>query len=187
MLSQETLSKTVIKSTFLIGLLLAGGCDSFKPIDSCDLADEPLDSNYTRTGVGGNQLFTDSKDWRVSQKYSLYVQILTPGFPNPPIDSTSNVRLTIYDTLNGLLNNIDIVAKNTSGNYVSVLGNIGRQFSTPATGTWELPIDLRYLSSSAKFKDVPRQQLYRLYIIHMPNDFDFCESLISYGDIWIGN
>ncbi len=175
-----TLLKTGIKY-FLIALpafCLPEGCESFKQVDACDFETEAV-SGFTKTNTEGVIQETDKDDWRISPKYSIYVSV-TPAFPNPARSRSISLNINIFDLIGGQLSNIDIIAQDPKGNWVSLIPNIGRPKTTPDTGIWTLPVDFNRLTPEG---GTPVTGLKRIYVVDSPLATDFCSSLISYGDI----
>lgn len=175
-----TWSKTGIKVCLLLSLLSAG-CDSFKPVDSCDFADSEI-KGYTKTNTQGQVTDEDSDDWRESPTYGLYVRV-DPIFPNPVRSSNSTLRITLYDVLGGQLSNIDVIARKRDGQWVSLIPTLGRPKSIPDVGIWLLPVDLTRLSDNGTLSEI--SGLHRIYVVDSPLATDLCTSIISYGEVFI--
>lgn len=172
--------KTGTRFAVLLSLLFAG-CESFKPVDSCDFADSEI-KGYTKTNTQGQVTDEDTDDWRESPTYGLYVRV-DPLFPNPVRSATSTLRLTLYDVLGGQLSNIDVIAQTREGQWISLIPTLGRPKSTPDTGVWLLPVDLTRLAPDGKLSSI--SGLHRIYVVDSPLATDLCTSIISYGEVFI--
>lgn len=183
MLLPVTLLKTGINLFFIIlsAGLLAEGCESFKQVESCNFETDEI-SGFTKTNLQGEIISRDKDDWRISPRYALNV-LVNPASPNPARTNLISLSITIYDLAGETLTDLDIIARDTNGNWVSLIPAIGRPKTTPGTGTWILPADLTRLSSQGTLGSVAG--LHRIYLVKFPMATDFCNDLISYGDIYI--
>jgi len=178
-----TLSKTGIKffMIILLPVILAEGCESFKQVESCNFETDEI-SGYTKTNLQGEIINKDKDDWRVSPRYALNV-LVNPASPNPARTTVISLSITIYDLAGETLTDLDIIAKDNNGNWVSLIPGLGRPKTTPGTGSWILPVDLTRLSTQGTLGSVAG--LHRIYLVKFPMATDFCNDLISYGDIYI--
>lgn len=179
-----TLLKTGIRiSLILVPGILAQGCESFKQVEACDFETDAIE-NFSKTNLQGviQPGAKDADDWRVSPVYSQNVSV-SPAFPNPARISIIYLSLVIYNSAGETLTDLDIIAKDSNGNWVSLIPPLGRAKSTPGTGTWTLPVELSRLSAQGTLGSVAG--LHRIYLVKYPMATDFCNDLISYGDIYI--
>lgn len=179
-----TLLKTGIRLwLILVPGMLVQGCESFKQVEACDFETDAIE-NFTKTNLQGVVLpgANDADDWRVSPVFSQNLSV-SPAYPNPARISIIYLSLVIYNSAGETLNNLDIIAKDSNGNWVSLIPPLGREKSTPGTGTWILPIELTRLSTRGTLGSIAG--LHRIYLVKYPMATDFCNNLISYGDIYI--